>query len=73
MHRSTAPLSGSPLYRIAARANVSPATVTRMLRGRSVVENNRRAIVEALTAEGFAHLIPTPPPAPPSQEPATAA
>ena len=63
--RSTRPLSGPSLYRVAGRANVSPATVTRCLDGLAMVENNRRAIVEALRAEGLAHLIPA--------EPATAA
>lgn len=71
---STKPLNGPALYRVAVRANVSPSTVTRYLDGVSVAENNRRAIVAALRAEGFAHLIPTaPPPPPPAQEPATAA
>ena len=70
---STRSLRGSALYRVAARANVSPSTVTRCLDGLSVVENNRRAILAALRAEGFAHLIPTTPPPPPAQETATAA
>ncbi len=71
---STKPLHGAPLYRTAARANVSPSTVTRMLDGAPVAENNRRAIAAALRAEGFAHLIPTaPPPPPPASEDRSAA
>lgn len=64
-------LDARDLRRIAVAADVDPRTVARVVAGARVLRAHRVAVLAALTAEGFAHLIPTTPPPPP--ETATAA
>jgi len=58
MKRTPKLLSGPSLSRVAARCGMSPTTIRRRVAGEFVTPHNRRAIDDALEAEGLAHLIP---------------
>lgn len=57
------------LRRVAVRADVDPRTVARFVAGESVKRASKAQVIAALRAEGLAEMIP----APPAQEPLTAA
>ena len=51
-------LAAHDLRRVAVAADVDPRTVARVVAGEPVQRANRAAVLAALRAEGFAHLIP---------------